>query len=274
MEIRNEVRDTNVENELNGMKEEREIPSREALEKYDRILGDDKLESPDFSKENISELTDGEALKKYERILGDDKIDKYFADKKQNMKKLPEEDSPKLKELNDEQKDRLRLRLGWSENQFKKCMIDENGAIHYRTDRCDMKGKRDANGVLYERKIIDINGVKIEGVFPVFESKFDTYLSVDNYKSHTYAKECNSNLKEAIQENPKLREQFTPEQLKDIEESRTPAGYVWHHNEEPGKMQLVKRVDHDRTIGGSAHTGGNILWGPDSMDHGEKGETF
>ena len=71
-----------------------------------------------------------------------------------------------------------------------------------------------------------------------------------------------------------MRSKFTPEQLKDIEEGRTPTGYVWHHNEEPGKMQLVKREDHDRAIGGAAHTGGNSLWGADSVDNGKKGESF
>ena len=56
------------------------------------------------------------------------------------------------------------------------------------------------------------------------------------------------------------------DQLDDIQEGRTPKGYVWHHNEEPGKMQLVRREDHDRAIGGAAHTGGSSLWGPDSVE--------
>ena len=88
-----------------------------------------------------------------------------------------------------------------------------------------------------------------------------------------HAKECNAKLKEAIENDPVLRSKFTPEQIKDIEEGRTPSGYVWHHNEEPGKMQLVKREDHDRVIGGAAHTGGNSLWGADSVDN-SKGKAF
>lgn len=39
-------------------------------------------------------------------------------------------------------------------------------------------------------------------------------------------------------------------------------------------MQLVKREDHDRAIGGAAHTGGSSLWGPDSVDNSKKGESF
>ena len=55
--------------------------------------------------------------------------------------------------------------------------------------------------------------------------------------------------------------------LEDIENGRTPRGYTWHHSEEPGKMQLVKTEDHDRRIGGAAHTGGNSIWGNKSVDN-------
>ena len=154
----------------------------------------------------------------------------------------------------------------WPEEKFKKCTIDEDGIIHFRTDRCDLEGKMSENGVPYIRKTIEINGVKIEGVFPKFESAFDTSLKPENHKSKLYAKECNANLKEAIEKSPELGKQFTKDQLDDIQEGRTPKGYVWHHNEEPGKMQLVRREDHDRAIGGAAHTGGSSLWGPDSVE--------
>ena len=39
-------------------------------------------------------------------------------------------------------------------------------------------------------------------------------------------------------------------------------------------MHLVKRDDHDRTRGGAAHTGGNALWGYDSVSHEKKGESI
>lgn len=189
-------------------------------------------------------------------------------------KNSPENNEDGTRELTDEEKQELKDKLGWSDDKLKKCTIDENGVIHYKTDRCDLEGKTSENGVSYERRTIEINGIKIEGVFPKFESIFDTQLAPDNYKSKAYAKECNAKLKEAIENDPELRSKFTPEQIKDIEEGRTPAGYVWHHNEEPGKMQLVKREDHDRAIGGAAHTGGNSLWGADSVDNSKKGESF
>ena len=189
-------------------------------------------------------------------------------------KKTLEYNEDGTRELTDDERQELKDKLGWSDDKLKKCTIDENGVIHYKTDRCDLEGKTSENGVSYERRIIEINGVKIEGVFPKFESIFDTQLDPDNYKSKAYAKECNAKLKEAIENDPELRSKFTPEQIKDIEDGRTPTGYVWHHNEEPGKMQLVKRVDHDRAIGGAAHTGGNSLWGADSVDNCKKGENF
>ena len=178
------------------------------------------------------------------------------------------------RELTEDEKQAIKDKLGWSDEKLKKCTIDKDGVIHYKTDRCDLEGKTSENGVPYERRRIVINGVTIEGVFPKFESIFDTELAPDNLKTKAYAKECNAALKEAIANDPELRSKFTPEQIKDIEEGRTPTGYVWHHNEEPGKMQLVKREDHDRAIGGAAHTGGNSLWGADSVDNSRKEEHF
>jgi hypothetical protein len=51
--------------------------------------------------------------------------------------------------------------------------------------------------------------------------------------------------------------QFTEEQLEQIMNGDTPDGYTWHHNEETGKMQLVKSETHART----GHTGGRAIWG-------------
>lgn len=186
----------------------------------------------------------------------------------------PERGEDGTRDLTEDEKQNIKDELGWSDDRIKRCTVDEDGVIHLKTDRCDLEGKLSENGVPYERKTIEINGIKIEGVFPVFESAFNTELAPDKYESRAYAKECNAKLKEAVENDPELRDKFTPEQIKDIEEGRTPAGYVWHHNEEPGKMQLVKREDHDRTMGGAAHTGGCSLWGADSVDRSKKGESF
>lgn len=178
------------------------------------------------------------------------------------------------RELTEDEKKRLQEVLGWSDKQIGKCTIDSEGVIHYRTDRYDLEGKTSENGVPYERKQIEIKGIVIEGVFPEFDSAFDVCLDPEDYTSKNYAAKCNAKLKEAVNSDPELRSKFTPSQLEQIESGVTPDGYVWHHNEEPGKMQLVKKVDHDRCIGGAAHTGGNALWGPDSVVKEQKGERF
>ena len=167
------------------------------------------------------------------------------------------------RELTEEERDYLKETLGWTDKQLDKCSIHEDGVIHYRTDREDMEGKTGENGVRYERKTVDIHGVKVEGVFPVFESLYDVQLpaSLEKSSNPQQFKECNRQLKEAVAKDPELRNSFTEEQLEDIGDGTTPEGYVWHHNEETGKMQLVKVEEHDRTQGGAAHTGGKSLWG-------------
>lgn len=256
-----------------------ESPEGEFYPDSDRDLSEgpqwDEAELPDFE---IPKLEEG-PIEEYPQEDAEEDREDTSDENESDMDNTEEDDSPEynedgIRELTEDEKQELKEKLGWSDEKLKKCTIDENGVIHYRTDRCDLEGKTSENGVPYERRTIEINGVKIEGVFPKFDSAFDTELSPDNYKSKAYAKECNAKLKEAIENDPELKSKFTPEQLKDIEEGRTPSGYVWHHNEELGKMQLVKREDHDRAIGGAAHTGGSSLWGPDSVDSNEKGESF
>ena len=173
------------------------------------------------------------------------------------------------RELTEDEKNNLKETLGWTDKQISKCTIDEDGVIHYHTDREDMEGKTGENGIRYERKTVDIHGIKVQGVFPVFESVFDAQLPEDLEKASNTRqfRDCNNQLKEAIENNPELKDNFTEEQLEEIEDGDTPSGYVWHHNEETGKMQLVKVEDHDRTQGGAAHTGGKALWGGSYSNH-------
>ena len=224
-----------------------------------------KLFSEDFS-ENNSEMNDAS------NDTGDTK------DAEDDL----EYDEDGTRELTDDEKQMLKDKLGWSDKKINdNCRIDKDGVIHYKTDCQDKEGTTSECGVPYERKTIVYKGIKIEGVFPVFESAFDTELDELDYQSSSTKQfsECNKKLKEAIENDPELKKQFTKEQLEDIENGRTPRGYTWHHTEEPGKMQLVKTEDHDKRIGGAAHTGGNSIWGNKSMDkpadeNEQKGESF
>ena len=237
------------------------------------------------------EIGRAEEVSKLGKVGIENVEDSFYADSERSFAEGPQWDEPEVEKSENSDSLSVSFReeeMDYSEymndgtrelsedekQKLKKCTIDENGIVNYKTDRCDLEGKTSQNGVPYERHTIEINGIKIEGVFPKFESIFDTQLDSDNYKSKAYAKECNAKLKEAMENDPELESKFTPDQVKDIEENRTPTGYVWHHNEEPGKMQLVKREDHDRAIGGAAHTGGNSLWGADSIDTNKEGESF
>ena len=228
--------------------------------------GTDNESDDETDKENYSDSTeknDAENNKEKSEINGSETSD------------IPEDkEESKLRDLTDDEKSKIQGDLGWSDSQLKKCQIDENGVIHYRTDNCQREGETLPNGVSYERKTVEYKGYRIEGVFPDFDSKFDVNLPEDQYKAKDYAKICNAELKEAIEKDPGLKEKFTPEQLEDIKNGRTPEGYVWHHNEEPGKIQLVEEKKHDRTQGGAAHTGGSAIWGPDSTGGATKGEKF
>lgn len=173
------------------------------------------------------------------------------------------EASKELRPLNEKERNDIQNDLGWTEKQLNKCSIGDDGVIRYKTDREDMEGKTGENGVPYERKTVNIHGREVEGVFPKFDSKFDAQLPEDLEKASNAKQfsECNKQLKSAIESDDALKSKFTSEQLADINDGFTPEGYVWHHNEEPGKMQLVRIEDHDRTQGGAAHTGGKALWG-------------
>ena len=209
-------------------------------------------------------------------------LEEQDIESKEDATDTNEYDENGTRELTAEEKQELKDKLGWSDDKIdRNCRIDKDGVIQYKTDCQDKEGQKSDCGVPYERKRFEYKGVIIEGVFPVFDSVFETELDESDYQKSSSKQfdECNKRLKEEIEKNPELKKQFTEEQLKDIEEGRTPSGYTWHHNEEPGKMQLVKTEDHDKRIGGAAHTGGNSIWGnkstvKESDSDGKKGVTF
>ena len=119
-------------------------------------------------------------------------------------------------------------------------------------------------GVEFKCKTIELpDGEKVEGVFPEFESEFEVQLPQEMYlkTDKQQFKECNKRLAEAIENDPKLKEKFSAEQIEQIHDGvydgTSPDGYVWHHDAEPGKMQLVDCETHSHT----GHTGGRSLWG-------------
>jgi hypothetical protein len=138
---------------------------------------------------------------------------------------------------------------------------DANEMVKLPTRNEGLEGQRyPGTDVLFERVTVTLpDGRKVEGVFAKFESTFDTTLTKNADGSYVadYAKNCNAKLKEAVTNDPELAKKFSKEQLEQIKNEETPDGYVWHHNQEPGKMQLVDEKTHTKV----GHTGGNSIWG-------------
>ena len=115
-------------------------------------------------------------------------------------------------------------------------------------------------GVPFERNtVFDGCGNEVTGVFPKFDSTFDSQLPDDLLQasdSEQFA-EFNQQLGEAIENDPDLANKFSDEQIEQIKNGDTPDGLTWHHHEEIGKMQLVDSDIHAHT----GHTGGKSIWG-------------
>lgn len=115
------------------------------------------------------------------------------------------------------------------------------------------------SGVQFERKVIVVEGQNYEVVVPNFPHEFEMILPEELHiaPDREQFDACNKALKEEVAKNLDLREKFTDEQIEQIENGDRPDGYVWHHAENPGQMQLVPRDVHDQT----GHTGGKSFWG-------------
>ena len=136
---------------------------------------------------------------------------------------------------------------------------DENGHIRTRNEGLEGQNHPVTNIPFKEKAVLTDIGEEVIGVFPEFDSVFDTQLSENLYKASdcNQFSECNKQLKEAIESDVELAKLFDEEQLEQINDGYTPDGYTWHHNEEIGKMQLVDSEIHVKT----GHTGGRSIWG-------------
>lgn len=115
-------------------------------------------------------------------------------------------------------------------------------------------------GVPYQSKTIQLSdGQWVEGVFPDFDEVCAYDLSESLYLQTDYVQfsYLNDQLANDIVNDSELAANFTAEQIVEIQSGETPEGYVWHHTEKPGHMELVSESEHMN----SAHTGGRVLWG-------------
>lgn len=149
--------------------------------------------------------------------------------------------------------------IGMTDANIEKCTMGNDGIYNMNCINKEYAGKKHPDtGVMYKEKIITIDNVQIRGVFPEFSSIIDINLP-DTRRFDTEGKQftyLNNQLREAVKNNPELQNKFTDKQLAQIERGIKPTGYTWHHNEEVGKMQLVRFDEHN----GTKHTGGNSIW--------------
>lgn len=166
------------------------------------------------------------------------------------------------KELTLQQKNELRLN-GMSDNNIENCTY-KDGVYQLRTINEKLEGQVLGNTeIRYNRKTIDYFGKKVSAVFPEFESICTVQLPEGKLRDSDKVQftECTTQLKKEISQNTLLKDMFTPRELEEIAYGKLPVKYVWHHNEEIGKMELVLREIHEV----ARHTGGKSIWGGGSQ---------
>lgn len=121
-------------------------------------------------------------------------------------------------------------------------------------------------GVQFVEKTIEIqDGQVIEGIFPVFDSSFNVVITEKLFleSDNVHFGVANDTLYNAISNDPNISSELGLSQfdVQALENGQTPEGFTWHHNEEPGILQLVDDETHAQT----AHTGGRAIWGGGSQ---------
>jgi hypothetical protein len=106
-----------------------------------------------------------------------------------------------------------------------------------------------------------VSGVEFDASgFPKFKSEYNMNLDPADYlKSRgTHFDRASKSLYNEIQNNSELASKFTQKEIDIFKEGGVPKRFIWHHNQEPGLMQLIDRTVHKQT----GHDGGFSIWGP------------
>lgn len=144
---------------------------------------------------------------------------------------------------------------------FENTKSDVKSPRHISTINESLEGKKyPGTDVEYKKHTFKLKGEAVEGVFPRFHSNFDTILPKDlrTASDTEQFKYCTQQLAKRIEKDPELAKRFTSRQLEQIKNGEPRiSGLTWHHNEIPGKMQLVDASEHAVC----RHTGGRSIWG-------------
>jgi len=133
--------------------------------------------------------------------------------------------------------------------------------IAITTRNMALEGSESENGVPFERRTAELaDGLSVEGVFPVFDSKHHVELGseANDMSIHQQFNACREDYQEHMFDSAEKLEDLSVGDMMRLNQPSgyTPEGYTWQHNPETGSFDLVSRDDH--SVG---HTGGNALWG-------------
>lgn len=137
---------------------------------------------------------------------------------------------------------------------------EANEPLYIKTRNEGLAGEsHPETNVPFQEKTVQTTDGTFSGVFPEFPVTYEMKLNESLYleSDAKQFKAATQSLSDAIQKDPDLKAKFDDRQIEQINNGKVPEGYVWHHNEEPGVMQLVDRSLHENT----AHTGGRAIWG-------------
>ncbi|MGD6855753.1 HNH endonuclease [Bacillus infantis] len=136
-------------------------------------------------------------------------------------------------------------------------------AGHISTINSELAGSvHPVTGVPFEEDVVDLpGGISVAGVFPEFDARCEVHIDESLYmqSDHVHFSYANQELYQDIQDNPRLAGELGLSQhdINGLSEGTNPEGYTWHHNQEPGVLELVDEETHAAT----AHTGGREVWG-------------
>lgn len=228
--------------------------------------------SENYKEYNISEFKkDLEYINKQEILepniekIKNNSLDSLVENNIEKQINLKEINNNGFRDLSFEEFKQVKEKTNMSDETLKKCVINEEGTVKLKCINEQLAGRENPlTSVEYKNKTVNINGIKVEGVFAEFDSVFKTILPKEKLLAtdRVQIAECNLKLKEYINANPEFRKNFTEIQLKMIERNMTPRGFTWHHDFKKGNMNLVDTRIHQLT----RHTGGKVIWGGGSSN--------
>ncbi|WP_394140023.1 HNH endonuclease [Cytobacillus oceanisediminis] len=142
-------------------------------------------------------------------------------------------------------------------------LTDYSDSVQYPTINSDLAGSvHPVTGVPFEEEVVEMpSGTSINGTFPEFDAEYEVYIDESLYLQSDYVhfSYANQELYDEIQMNPELAEDLglSQQDIQGLAKGDTPEGFTWHHNQEPGVLELVEEDVHAAT----GHTGGRELWG-------------